>query len=175
MTQPITSPSTSVAGELASLLLEIETNQSESSRLARDAARENYLEQSEQQVNALHAAADATRAGAFISAGLTVASGGFAVGAATSCGPDARLFSASSKTCGDLSAPLRSLVGESTAADLQATAKLHETLAEQAKWEASDASTSADKADRRGDKALDLLQGIQSDSNSSANAIIGRI
>ncbi|HEY0465057.1 MAG TPA: hypothetical protein VGC79_12645, partial [Polyangiaceae bacterium] len=76
---------------------------------------------------------------------------------------------------GELAAPLKSLVGDSTAELFQAEAKRFETLTEQAKWEAGDASASIDQAERRGDKVLDVLQGIQNDTNSSASAIIGRI
>ena len=57
----------------------------------------------------------------------------------------------------------------------QADAKHFEVLADQAKWHASDASTSLDKADKPGDQVLEALQGIQRDQNASNNAIIGRI
>jgi len=57
----------------------------------------------------------------------------------------------------------------------QAVAKHHETLAEQARWEASDAGDTINKADKRGDNELQILQGIQNDEHSSTNAIIGRI
>lgn len=45
----------------------------------------------------------------------------------------------------------------------------------QAKWQAGDASTSIDKANKAVDKYLDLLQGIQRDEHGANNAIIGRI
>jgi len=195
MTQAITgSNSTSFAGELATLLIQIESNQSESSRLTRDAARESYLDNAQKQVDALHVAADATRVGAVAAAVCTVASGGFSiaaasaqfdadVGKATNCNAlqvasdelNAKLFDAAAKTSGAVATPLKSFVGDSTAEDFQAEAKRFETRGEQAKWQAGDASSSAEKADRLGDKVLDLLQGIQSDANNSTNAIIGRI
>lgn len=83
------------------------------------------------------------------------------------------------RTFGDsavkLGGPLQSMVGDSVATDYQAEAKRRETLAEQAKWEADDAGTAIDKADKRGDKALDLLQGANQENNASTQAIIGRI
>jgi len=195
MTQAISgNNATSYVGELATLLIQIETNQSESSRLERDAARQTYLDDAQQQVDALHAAADATRTGAYLSAALTVASGGLSIASAASqfdaevgkatCGNslavasdelDAKVFGAAAKASGDLAAPVKSFIGDSTAEDFQAEAKRFEALGEQAKWQASDASASADRADRLGDKVLDLLQGIQSDTKSAASAIIGRI
>lgn len=74
-----------------------------------------------------------------------------------------------------LGAPVQSLVGDSVASDYQAEAKRRETLAEQARWQAEDANMASDKAEKRGDKALDVLQGVQQENNSSAHAIIGRI
>jgi len=74
-----------------------------------------------------------------------------------------------------LAAPLQALFGDSVASDYQAEAKRRETLAEQAKWQADDASTAIDKSEKRGDKALDTLQSIQQNENSSAVALIGRI
>jgi len=83
------------------------------------------------------------------------------------------------RTAGDgalkLAAPMQALVGDSVASDHQAEAKRRETLAEQAKWQTDDAAAAADKADKRADKALDVLQGIQQENNSSARSIIGRI
>ena len=178
MTQAITSTGTSFTSDLAELLLQVETNQSESARLQRDSARESYLENAQQQVEALHDAADATRAGAYTAAALSFASGAFSVGSASlnsTDGFDAKLLGSLAKTTGELAAPLKSLVGDSTAEDFRAQAKYFETRAEQAKWEASDASTAIDKAERRGDKVLDSLQGIQSDRNSANNTVIGRI
>ncbi|HEX2673143.1 MAG TPA: hypothetical protein VHM25_19820, partial [Polyangiaceae bacterium] len=71
--------------------------------------------------------------------------------------------------------PLQAMVGDSVASDYQAEAKRRETLAEEARWQADDASTAIDKAEKRGDKALDTLQSIQQNENSSAVTIIGRI
>jgi hypothetical protein len=83
------------------------------------------------------------------------------------------------RTSGDsmvkLAAPLQSMIGDSVATDYQAEAKRRETLAEQARWQADDASAAIDKADKRGDKAIELLQGIQQENNSSTQSIIGRI
>ncbi len=75
MTQAITgSPVTSFASELAELLLDVESTQSDAAHLSRDAARKDFLDQAQQQVDALHAAADDVRNGAWVSAAFTAAS-----------------------------------------------------------------------------------------------------
>jgi len=194
MTQAISGANVSgFASELAVLLIENETNQADSARLERDAARQSFLDQAQQQVDALHEAANATMAGALVSASLSVAGGACLVGAASyqfqanmgvaaDAGPlaisankyNADVLSALATT-GKLADPLKALIGDSTAAHYQAEAKHHEILGEQAKWQASDASSALDKADKQGDKVLDLLAGIQRDQNSATNAVIGRI
>src|SRR5437763_1566622 len=75
MTQAITASSvTSFAAELAELLIETETVQSDSARQQRDAARTDFLHEAENQVKALHDAANDLRTGAWASAALSVAS-----------------------------------------------------------------------------------------------------
>ena len=175
MTQTISNAGASgFASELAVLLIENETNQSETSRMQRDAARQEVLNQAAEQVAALHDAADATMYGAVVGAAFSVAGGAFQIGAATSDSCKAKVLGAIANTSDRLAAPADAL-GKGTAERYQAEAKRHETFAEQAKWQSSDASTSIDKADKQGDKVLDLLQGIQRDQNSSNNSIIGRI
>ena len=181
------------ASEFAALQLENEQNQAQSARMQRDAARETYLDQAQQQVDALHAAADATRTGAFISASLTIAGGACQiVGASLEIKPNVNLkgkcitdLAANTRAAtilGDagsnaikLADPLKGIVGDSTAAHRQADAKQHETLAAQAQWRASDASAEIDKAEKRADKTLDMVQEIQRDQNTATNALIGRI
>jgi hypothetical protein len=94
--------------------------------------------------------------------------------AAAGATEDANILNASGKTLSALAAPAQSFA-DAAAQRFRAAAKNEEVLGEQAKWEAGDASTSADKADKQIDKFLDLLQGIQRDQNSANNAIIGRI
>jgi hypothetical protein len=194
MTQAISSASaSSFASELAVLLVENESNQSEAARIQRDAARQEFLDQSAKQVAALHDAADATTNGALVSAAFSVAGGACQIGAASaqykvdnlkatdgSCVDEASyqlkasVLGALASTSDKLAAPADALF-KGTAERYQAEAKRHETLGEQAKWQSSDASSSIDKADKQSDKVLDLLQGIQRDQNSSTNSIIGRI
>ncbi|MEI9941479.1 MAG: hypothetical protein WDO69_30025 [Pseudomonadota bacterium] len=195
MTQAISSVNVSgFAGELAALQLENDANQSESSRMQRDAARESYLDQAQQQIDALHAAASATRNGALVGASLTIAGGACQIGAAsfqfdadvglskgsclTEIAKDKRiatilgdLGSASSK----LADPVKAILGDSTAERYQAIAKQHEMLAAQAQWQAGDASAEIDKADKRADKELDIVQEIQRDQSSATNSLISRI
>jgi hypothetical protein len=195
MTQAISSTTfASSVSDLAVLLIESEDTQAESAKLQRDAARQSFLDNAQQQVDALHDAASATMTGAFIGASLSIAGGACQIGAASfqydvdmgkahndclseiaSNQLNANIYGDMGQISAKLADPTKSIVGDSTAEGFQAEAKRHETLAEQAKWQASDASTAIDKAEKRGDKLLDSLQGIQQDENSSANAIIGRI
>jgi len=195
MTQVIPSAgSASFAGELAVLLIEKESTQAEFAEQQRDVAREAFLNNAQHQVDALHDAATATMTGALVGASLSIVGGACQIGAAGfqyevdagkaygGCAREIASNQLNASILADLgqasfkmSEPTRMLVGDSTAARFQAEAKRHETLAEQARWQASDASSAIDKADKRGDKVLDLLQSIQQSENSSANTIIGRI
>jgi hypothetical protein len=195
MTQAIPSASpASFASELAVLLIEKESNQAEAAERQRDAARHAFLENAQRQVDALHDAASATMTGALVGASLSIAGGACQIGAAgfqyevdmgkaySSCASEiaqnqlnAGILAGLADVSGKLAEPVGVLVGDSTAARYQAEAKRHEQLAEQARWQASDANGAIDKADQRGDKLLDLLQNIQQSQNSTANSIIGRI
>ncbi|MEO8902572.1 MAG: hypothetical protein ABI488_11290 [Polyangiaceae bacterium] len=191
MTQPIGGAGvTSFASELAELLIQTESVQSDSAREQRDAARADFLHEAENQVKALHDAADDMRTGAWASAALTVASSACMIASSVE---QFKADSAGSKHCGaadqllankwgaigkgleNLAAPTKALAGDAPAADANANAKLFETLAEKAKWVAGDAGTQIDQAASLGDKILDLLQGINQDQNSANNALIGRI
>ncbi|MEP7053005.1 MAG: hypothetical protein ABJB12_21755 [Pseudomonadota bacterium] len=191
MTQAITaSAATSFAVELAELLLETEAVQSASAREQRDAARADVLREAENQVKALHEAADDMRNGAWASAALSVASSACAIVGSVEqfkadtapsehCGAAdkalATRWNAIGVALGKLSDPTKTLAGDAPAADANAKAKRSETLAEKAKWVSGDASDEIEKASKLGDKILDLLQGINQDQNSANNAIIGRI
>ena len=191
MTQAISSANLSgFADELAVLMLENETNQKDSARLQRDAARQSYLDQAEQQVAALHAAADAMATGALVSGALTIASGACQIGAATyqyqadvsssaAEGAEnkemASLFADAASTTGKLAQPAGVYFGDTPAGHLQAEAKRHEMLATQAQWQAGDASSDIDTAEKHADKMLDLVETIQRDQNTATNALINRI
>ncbi len=199
MTQAISATSaTGFAAELAELLIQTESVQSDSARQQRDAARADFLHEAENQVKALHEAADDIRTGAWANAAMAVASSACMVVSAVEkydadmatsklC-PSARLtpeiahetafakgWAAAGTALSDLMAPTKALAGDAPAADANANAKLFETLAEKAKWVSSDASDEIAKAAKLGDKILDLLQGINQDQNSANNALIGRI
>lgn len=194
MTQAISSANASgFASELAVLLLENESNQAECARQTRDAAREDVLSNAQHQIDALHSAADATMDSAFVSAALTVTAGACEFAAASSqydvdeakakggCAIEiaSDQFDATvlSKIAGASSSlgGIAGSFGKGLDEHYQADAKHYEIMADQAKWQASDASSSLDKADRQGDKVLDAVQSIQRDQNASNNAIIGRI
>jgi hypothetical protein len=200
MTSAITgSVVTSFAADLAELLLNVESAQSDSATLTRDAARQDLLAEAQHQVDALHAAADDARNGAWVSAALaTVGSACQMIsaintydadmGASKLCalGPrttadiaeatkSASLWAATGKVLNELAAPVKTLLGDAPAADDNARAKYFETLVDKAQWVASDASSELDKVAKLGDKVLDLLQGINQDQNSSNSALINRI
>jgi hypothetical protein len=88
---------------------------------------------------------------------------------------DAQLFAGLGKAFASLAAPAKALLGDAPADDANATAKRFETLAEQAKWAAGDATTEIDKVAQLGDKVLGTLQGIDQDQNSSNMSLINRI
>jgi hypothetical protein len=192
MTTPIsTSSATGFAAELATLLIENETNQEDSNRMARDAARNAFLADAQKQVDALHAAAAAGEQGALAGAAFSIAGAGCSIGAAgynydagvsgpkTSEGMSdmysANDLQAVGKGFSDLSGVANSACGGRQSADDTADAKHFETLAAEAKWQADDASTEIDKADKLGDKIMDIVQSLNQDQNTAANAVIGRI
>jgi len=188
-----TSSATSFASELAALLIENETSQADADSAARDAARTAFLHDAQQQVNALHAAADATETGALFSGALTVAGGACEVGAsiskfdadsaslagdkvsAASDAETASILQSLGQTSSQFAGPAKAIVGDAAADDDRAQAKQFETLAEQAKWQAGDASTELDHADKLGDKILDIVQSLQQAQAAATNAVIGRI
>ena len=199
MTQAIAPTAVGFATELAELLIQTESTQSDSANLQRDAARKDFLENAQHQVDALHAAADDVRSGAFASAAFTVAGAACSIagavdqykadmGSSQLCAlgpkttPDianntkwANIFGATGKGLDSLGGAMKTFVGDAAAADANANAKYFETLSEKAKWLASDASTEIDKVAQLGDKILDTLQGINQDQNAANNALIGRI
>ena len=199
MTQAIAPSAVSFASELAELLIQTESAQSDSANLQRDAARKDFLENAQHQVDALHEAADDVRSGAFVSAAFTVAGAACSVasafdqfeadkGTAALCanGPKttleiagntkwANIFGATGKGLDTLGGAMKTFVGDAAVDDDNAKAKYFETQTEKAKWLAGDAGTEIDKVAQLGNKILDTLQGINQDQNSANNALIGRI
>lgn len=192
MTQPISSTNvTSFATELAALLIQNEDTQSDAARATRDAARATFLDDSQHQVDALHAAADATEQGALTGAVFSVAAGACSIGAASykfdaeTDGCDKLAAASDCESASDLGtlAGTSSAIGKFAQTSLgevqsqhdQASAKHFETLAAQAKWQADDASTTINKTDTLGAKILDIVQSLNQDQSSATNAVIGRI
>ena len=208
MTQAIGSAgATSAFAQLATLLVEVESNQTESNQTKRDAARAAYLEHAQDQVDALNSAADSVMVGAFSSAAFSVAGGALTIASAMpQCDADgnkaaaaelgkapchsgeittyllvagqqqssASILTSAGSTLAALAKPADAFA-DGTAQRYRAEAKREETLGQQAQWQASDATTAIDKADRQTDKYLQLLQSVQDDQHASNNAIIGRI
>jgi len=180
-----------LASELAELMIQNETNQEDSERLARDAARNAFLDNSNQQVAALNAAADASARGALFGAAFTIAGAACGIGAdvdsfdaetvdkgtSQACidSFDASILRDTDKVFSGLSQYASQLGGGTESAHDTAEAKRFETRATAAKWQADDASASIDKADKLRDKIMDIVQGINQDQTSANNAIIGRI
>jgi hypothetical protein len=199
MTQAIAPAAVGFATELAELLIQTESAQSDSAQLQRDAARKDFLDNAQHQVDALHEAADDVRSGALVSAAFTIGGAACSVagaldqyeadkGSSVLCawGPKttpqiasdtkwANIFGSAAKGLDALGGAMKTFVGDAAASDATAQAKYFETQAEKAKWLASDAGTEIDKASQLGDKLLDTLQGINQEQNSANNALIGRI
>ncbi len=199
MTQAITPTAVDFASELAELLIQTESTQSDAANLERDAARKDFLENAQHQVDALHEAANDVRSGALVSAAFTMAGAACSIGSALDqydadkgsavlCanGPKttlqiasdtkwANIFGATGKGLDGLGGAMKTFVADAASAYDNAKAKYFETQAEKAKWLEGDASTELDKVAKVGDKILDTLQGINQDQNSANNALIGRI
>jgi len=199
MTQAIAPSAVGFASELAELLIQTESAQSDSAQLQRDAARKDFLDNAQHQIDALHEAAADVRTGAFVSAAFTVAGAACSIGSAidqynadmgssTLCayGPKttpeiagdtkaANLLGSTSKGLDALGGALKAFVGDAAVTNDNANAKYFETQTEKAKWLEGDASTELDKVAKLGDKILDVLQSINQDQNSANNALIGRI
>jgi len=151
----------------------------------------------------MRAAASATFVSAGVSAGFTMAGAGFQIGGAVSQfkadtnaagldpenfsgevidmrkivseqAKDAKVWNALGAAAGGL-AQATTVVGGSIAEHDRAKAKQLEADAAQAQWEAEDASSAINKANKQSDSILDTYQGIQRDQNAANNAIIGRI
>jgi len=171
----------SFATELAELVIQNETTQSDADRATRDAARAAYLEDAQHQVDALHAAADAMETGAFISAAFSIAGSACSFSATVEkfdvdgCASKTAQLENSSKLCGELAPIAKTVTGDTPQKHLEADAKRFETLAERAKWQASDASSEIDKAYQLGAKLLDIVQSLNQAQDSATNAVIGRI
>lgn len=192
MTQAISSTSvTSFATELAALLIQNETTQSDADRSTQDSARATFLQDSQHQVDSLHAAANATEEGALVGAAFSVAAGACSVVSASykfdaeTDGADKLAAASDSRAAtdfgilGSTSSAVGKLeetcVGQVGSGHDQANAKRFETLATQAKWQSDDATTEINKTDALGAKILDIVQSLNQDQSSATNAVIGRI
>jgi hypothetical protein len=199
MTQAIAPSAVGFASELAELLIQTESAQSDSAQLQRDAARKDFLDNAQRQVDALHEAANDVRTGAFVSAAFTIGGAACSVasafeqydadmGSSKLCGlgpkttPEiasdtkaANILGTLGKSFDTVGGAAKTFIGDAASADANASAKYFETQAEKAKWLEGDASTEIDKVAKLGDKILDVLQGINQDQNSANNAVIGRI
>jgi hypothetical protein len=80
-----------------------------------------------------------------------------------------------SKGFSDLATPASTIAFGAAAENDKAQATRAETLSEQAKWQAGDASSEIDKTNAIGGKILDTVQSLNQDQNAAANAVIGRI
>jgi hypothetical protein len=189
--------------ELTALLIEHEENQSQSAHLEREAARTRFLQDTQAQVKQLNQAADATLNAALVSGVISVA-GGVAdvVGAVdqfkadtNSAGLDpkdfcgeviemrktvasetvaAKVWNTVGKTAAAFDKPTM-MLGESAAEHHRAAAKEAEAAEARDQWQASDASTSIDKANKQSDALLDIYQGTQHDQAAANNSLVGRI
>ncbi|HEX3773638.1 MAG TPA: hypothetical protein VHV51_04185 [Polyangiaceae bacterium] len=186
-----TSSTTGFASEIAALIIQTETTQEDSDRLARDAARNAFLTDAQKQVDELHAGAAAGEAGALAGAAFSIAGAACNMGAAVdsydadtvdsqssakfSDQLDAKELQTAGSAFTSLSGVASQVAGGRESGDDAAEAKRYEALQAQDKWQADDASSEIDKADKLGDKIMDIVQSLDQDQNQANNAIIGRI
>lgn len=156
----------SLGGELAVLMLETQElrKQIDHERLA--SAREDFRDALDDEVQLLKDAADATRRGALLQAGLGV------VGCGTSIyglAVESEKWSKAGDGLSQLAKPMGDLLGTSYGA---AEAKAAEGLQQAAKWEIEDCRDSVRDADALQNKALDWVSSLVERDAAAMAAIL---
>lgn len=169
------SPMLNASGQLALLVLESQEQQQASELQNMALARERFVAESNEQVEAMHEQADAIRLGAAFQAAASCTAATIQVVDYLEVPEDGKCEAPIGEICAGLasglSEPLGKWVGDGPAADAAADAKQHGTQAQQAEWQLSDAKDAIDRSDRRQDQALQWLSGEVS-SEAQANAAI---
>lgn len=162
---------TSVAGQLAGLMLDNEETHKQIDRDSLANARTAYAAALADEVEALREQADATRTGAIVSASIGVASGALGVwGSARECDELKNPWQGrAADGLGKLAAPLGAYVGDNYGA---ADAKAASGAREQASWEIDDLRKDIKDADAAQDKALDWVSNMISQDAGITTSIL---
>ncbi len=162
---------TSVAGQLAGLMLENEETHKQIDRDGLTNARTAYAVALADEVEALREQADAARTGAIVSAGIGVAAGALGVwGSARECEELNNPWqSPAADGLGKLAGPLGAYAGRNYGA---ADAKSASGAREQASWEIDDLRKDIKGADATQDKALDWVSNMVSQDAAITTSIL---
>ena len=162
------------SGQLALLVLESQEEQQASHLQDLALARERFVVESNEQVEAMHDQADAIRLAAAFQAAASCTAATIQLDVCIDppeCAKTASVMKISSELMSGLSEPLGKWVGDAPAADAAADAKQNATQAQQAEWQLSDAKDAIKRSDDRQGQALQWLSGEVS-SEAQANAAI---
>jgi hypothetical protein len=153
-------------GQLALLVLENQDASHQQAIADKARAREDYLEASQREVDAMHEEADHIWTGALVGGALTVAAAAVqvadvliepGVGADGKVPKEAPWAEIGAGVLNGTSQPAIKVFGDSPAADDRAEAKRAATSAAEANWRMDDAKEAIDKSQTRTDKVLDWL------------------
>lgn len=159
---------TSIAGELAALMLNSQEQQKQTEHQELESARNGYTEALGHEVDALKAEADAAFRGAIFSGGTALLSGGFGVAGAET-GKDRSWQGAVSDSLNKFSDPIGALVGHTYGA---ADAKAAQGDEEAAKWRIDDSHDAIKDADGVQNKALDWVSSMVDRDAATTAAIL---
>lgn len=159
---------TSLSGELAVLMLETQEQQKQLAQEQLASARQDFSEALANEVNALHAQADAAYRGALVSAGLSIAGAGMGVSAVAS-ESKTPWQAPVGKGLSELSQPLGAMAGKNYGS---ADAKSAEGAQQAAKWQIDDSRAARTDAGELQDKALDWLSSMVDRDAATTAAIL---
>jgi hypothetical protein len=162
---------TSVAGQLAGLMLESEETHKQLDRENLVSARHDYAAALADEVDALREQADAARTGAIVEGSIGLASGALGVwGSARECDELKNPWQGPAASgLGKLASPLGAYVSHNYGA---ADAKAAAGAREQASWEMDDARQNIKDADAAQDKALDWVSSLIGQDAAVTSAIL---
>jgi hypothetical protein len=159
----------SIASEVAVLLLETQENQKQSEREQISMARAEFSDALEDEVEALKAEADAGFRGAMLQAGLTVAGAGLSLWGVGRELERATWQEKAGEGLDHMAKPLGEMASKTYA---RADAKSAEGVETAAKWQLDDARKALDDANASQTKALDWLGSIVDRDAATMSAIL---
>lgn len=185
---------------LLALYVEADAELSAAHNQAKQQARADQRAAMQAELEALEEKADATRLGAFVSGGASIASGALSFNAEATKAPyvggpspevantpeaakafaieaahaqqEAALYEKSARLVSDLGKPASDLVGTARKEAADRDARAAAQAQEQAKWRADDASDAAKKQDAFTDRMLEHMQRIIETQNATTVAVL---